>query len=52
MAHTTASATMRAMVFEQLGRPLRADKRAISPREPGQVLPRDLGAGAAVLVRQ
>ena len=56
MAEPPGTATMRAMVFEQVGRPLRALERAISPREPGQVLPGDLRArrftGAVVLVRQ
>jgi hypothetical protein len=50
MAHATATATMPAMAFEQVCRPLRAFGRAIALPELGQVLLRDVRAGAAVRV--
>jgi hypothetical protein len=49
MAHATATATMPAMAFE-VCRPLRAFGRAIALPELGQVLLRDVRAGAAVRV--
>jgi alcohol dehydrogenase, propanol-preferring len=38
MAHAKQSATMRAMVFEEVGRPLRASERPIPRAGPGQLL--------------